>query len=196
MIFKSNAQFIFHDSRGFESGSEGETDTVKEFLKKRAETTELAQQLHAVWYCLSTDTDRPILAADETFFNECGMGKVPVIAIFTKFDALITKAFQEECKVVPNKRVAFKEAPAKAEKKLKTSFIDPLRKCKYAPVAFVHLKDMQKASSTCADLIEKTADAISDDTLKLLFLSVQQNNVDICVRWALRTIYRSQKYVS
>jgi hypothetical protein len=49
LIFKSNPQFIFHDSRGFESGSIDETDKVKDFITKRAESNSLAEQLHAVW---------------------------------------------------------------------------------------------------------------------------------------------------
>ena len=44
---------------------------------------------------------------------------------------------------------------------------------------------MHQASSSCAELIEETANAITDDALKVLFLSVQQSNVDSCVRWAL-----------
>ncbi|KZP02100.1 hypothetical protein FIBSPDRAFT_771190 [Athelia psychrophila] len=50
MIFKSNPEFIFHDSRGFEAGSVDETETVRGFLSKRAKARELADQLHAVWY--------------------------------------------------------------------------------------------------------------------------------------------------
>jgi hypothetical protein len=34
-------------------------------------------------------------------------------------------------------------------------------------------------------LIEKTATSLDDTALKLLFVSVQQNNIDICVRYAI-----------
>ena len=49
MIFKSNPQFIFHDSRGFESGSIEETERVKAFIAKHAASYELSKQLHAIW---------------------------------------------------------------------------------------------------------------------------------------------------
>jgi len=49
LIFKSNPQFIFHDSHGFESGSLDEIKTVKSFIAKRARTRELPEQLHAIW---------------------------------------------------------------------------------------------------------------------------------------------------
>jgi hypothetical protein len=41
------------------------------------------------------DHSRPITKAEEAFFSKCGTGRVPVIAIFTKFDALHTVAFSE-----------------------------------------------------------------------------------------------------
>ena len=49
LIFKSNPQFIFHDSRGFESGSLSEIETVNTFITKRAESTDLPSQLHTIW---------------------------------------------------------------------------------------------------------------------------------------------------
>ena len=34
-------------------------------------------------------------------------------------------------------------------------------------------------------LIEKTASSLDDTALKMLFVSVQQNNVDLCVQYAI-----------
>ena len=34
-------------------------------------------------------------------------------------------------------------------------------------------------------LIEKTASSLDDAALKLLFVSVQQNNIDLCVQYAI-----------
>ena len=34
-------------------------------------------------------------------------------------------------------------------------------------------------------LIEKTASTLDDTALKMLFVSVQQNNIDLCVRYAI-----------
>jgi hypothetical protein len=49
MIFTSNPQFIFHDSRGFEAGSEDELQIVKSFIEGRAKMTSMEDQLHAIW---------------------------------------------------------------------------------------------------------------------------------------------------
>ncbi|KZP26032.1 hypothetical protein FIBSPDRAFT_733173 [Athelia psychrophila] len=139
MVFKSNPNFIFHDSRGFECGSVDETETVKNFLSERAHTGELKDQLHAVWYCLPTDTARPLLAADETFFNGCGIGKTPVIVIFTKFDGLVTIACNELRDHLSFK-YARKQAPAAAVIKLDTFFKKPLQASKFPPTACLYLR--------------------------------------------------------
>ena len=44
---------------------------------------------------------------------------------------------------------------------------------------------MQKENTNCLELIRETATAIDDDALKLLFVSVQQNNLDICIEMAV-----------
>ena len=49
MIFASNPQFIFHDSRGFEAGSEDELRIVKRFIEDRAKRHHMQDQLHAIW---------------------------------------------------------------------------------------------------------------------------------------------------
>jgi len=46
--------------------------------------------------------------------------------------------------------------------------------------------DMRETASNCAELIEKTANVLDDDTLKLLFVSVQENNINLCIRFAVK----------
>ena len=45
------SNFIFHDSQGFEAGSSEEINIVWRFIEERSATTELRDQLHAIW-CL------------------------------------------------------------------------------------------------------------------------------------------------
>ncbi|KAJ7199643.1 hypothetical protein GGX14DRAFT_536500 [Mycena pura] len=184
LVFKSNPQFIFHDSRGFESGSAEEVQKVKDFIAQRAATSNLSDQLHAIWYCLPTDTNRPLLETDEQFFKERGTGKVPVIAIFTKFDGLVTKAFQQlrATKSLKDARAGRAEL---AQKMLTVDFIDPLKATNFAPLGYVYLV-WEAQQIQIRQLIEKTANALNDDTLRLLFVSVQQNNIDLCMSLAVR----------
>ncbi|KAG2062534.1 hypothetical protein BDR04DRAFT_1040238 [Suillus decipiens] len=49
MIFKSNPCFIFHDSCGFEAGSEKEFESMKNFITERGNAKELEDRIHAIW---------------------------------------------------------------------------------------------------------------------------------------------------
>ena len=45
---------------------------------------------------------------------------------------------------------------------------------------------MNKSEADCDELIEKTAAALSSEELQQLFLSTQQNNVEICLRYGIK----------
>ena len=45
---------------------------------------------------------------------------------------------------------------------------------------------MDLAEKNCAELTQQTADAIDDDIMHGLFVSTQMNNLDLCVKSALR----------
>ena len=47
--FSSNPRFIFHDSPGFETGDKKQLQEVLSFLEKKAKSTEVDDQLHAIW---------------------------------------------------------------------------------------------------------------------------------------------------
>jgi hypothetical protein len=36
------------------------------------------------------------------------------------------------------------------------------------------------------ELIEKTAESLDDPALKMLFVSVQQNNLELCIKYAVK----------
>ncbi|KAF7354257.1 GTP-binding protein [Mycena venus] len=182
LIFKSNPQYIFHDSCGFESGSIEETDKVKSFIAGRAGRVTLSEQLHAIWYCLATDTPRPLLEADEDFFGTDVTGKVPVIAILTKCDAVVSDAFQDLLDEGEDPVAALVEQ--KTQEMLETRFMHPLKSMGCPPADYVQVKDMHE-NGDCEQLITKTAGALTDDVLRLLFVSVQQNNINLCIYCAV-----------
>jgi hypothetical protein len=49
-ITYEGSNFIFHDSRGFESGAKEEIEIVRDFIEKMSTATKLKNQLHAIWY--------------------------------------------------------------------------------------------------------------------------------------------------
>lgn len=46
--------------------------------------------------------------------------------------------------------------------------------------------DMYKADANCKELTERTAAVIDNETLLLLFVSTQQNNLGICMKYAIK----------
>jgi len=50
LIFTNHDGYIFHDSRGFEAGGEGELKTVQEFVKRKSQKRRLKDRLHAIWF--------------------------------------------------------------------------------------------------------------------------------------------------
>src|SRR5579863_8735625 len=53
LVFTNHDGYIFHDSRGFEAGSEDELTTVQEFVKRKSQERRLQDRLHAIWFVLS-----------------------------------------------------------------------------------------------------------------------------------------------
>ncbi|KAK7448792.1 hypothetical protein VKT23_013522 [Stygiomarasmius scandens] len=180
-VFASNPQFIFHDSPGFEQGGEKELKDVQQFIEKKGKATEVDDQLHAIWFCVVTDSSRPLLELEKRFFNEKRYGDVPVIAILTKFDDFIIQVAG---------KVKRHEREEKAMKELKEKFETPLNSFQFPPKAMLLLKGMQKDNGghqeQVKELIEKTADSLHDLALELLFVSVQQNNMELCIKCAIK----------
>ncbi|KAF8256524.1 hypothetical protein EI94DRAFT_368796 [Lactarius quietus] len=53
-MFSNYARYIFHDSCGFEAGSDKELRIVQEFVQQRSEQRRRPQdKLHAIWFALT-----------------------------------------------------------------------------------------------------------------------------------------------
>ncbi|KAG8855108.1 hypothetical protein FRB91_002631 [Serendipita sp. 411] len=187
MVFKSNPGFVFHDSRGFEAGGIEELNKVKLFIESRSKEAWLPNKLHAIWYCIPVDDSRPFTTAENWFFSECGTGEVPVIVIFTKFDALDTKAFIALRKEGKSRIEARELASQCAVSSFEEVHLETLSTFPYSPKGHVYLRNMNKEGYDCGDLVEQTAAALDDETLRQLFVSTQRNNLEVCIRYALES---------
>ena len=124
-----------------------------------------------------------------------------MIAIFTKFDDLITQIYDGDLEEEENRQIADRE--------LQNKFRTPLYGYKFPPRADVSVEGMLKLhfgdsvnwylswnvdlhdnnsdhQNQVKQLIEKTADSLDDLSLKILFISVQQNNLELCIRYAVK----------
>ncbi|KAN0078029.1 hypothetical protein V8E55_010086 [Tylopilus felleus] len=186
--FRSNDRFVFHDSRGFEAGSEDELRMVQSFIEERANKQDPGDHLHSIWYCIPMeDHSRPITVAEETFFSKCGTGKVPVIAIFTKFDALHAIAYRE----LRDQGISFHQAMALAPEHAKEVFkhneyYGMLQGMKFPPRSLICMGGLDKEEADCSALLMCTANALDNEVLEMLLVSAQQVNMKICVEYAVR----------
>ncbi|KAL4068813.1 hypothetical protein V8B97DRAFT_2024511 [Scleroderma yunnanense] len=185
LVFRSNTGFVFHDSRGFEAGSEKEVKLMQDFLTDRSATTKLERRIHAIWYCIPlTDSERPVVAAEELFFNECNTGNVPVIVVLTKADAMELEAIGQ----LRDMGLMMKEARSQAQElaqqlltDVKTRILDQLAECKHNPNDC-----MDKANADCDPLLKCTTNALDDMELQQLVISTQQVNFNLNIEYAIK----------
>ncbi|KIJ95209.1 hypothetical protein K443DRAFT_683206 [Laccaria amethystina LaAM-08-1] len=179
-VFKSNPQFIFHDSPGFEAGNEQELKDVLSFVEKRSKMNNPNEQLHAIWFCFVLNASRPLLELEQKFFNEQRAGNVPVIAVFTKFDDLVAQLYDRDRE---------EESRTDASKVVKEKFEMPLENSRDRPKAYVCFEALDDSEGDHQEqvkgLIEKTAASLDDLALKMLFVSVQRNNLELCIKYAI-----------
>ncbi|KDQ14959.1 hypothetical protein BOTBODRAFT_32324 [Botryobasidium botryosum FD-172 SS1] len=189
--FPGSPGFVFHDSRGFESGAVEELELVREFIRKNASQGSMKDQLHAIWYCFPTDSNRFMTAADKEFFDTIDTGTVPVIAIFTKFDALDATA----CGALIDQGVPFEEAqmqaPEHAQAQFNQDLLPLVEQLAHPPRAVVCLRNMNHTGSldiiqkAASELIESTGGALDDGALKMLLVQAQRVNVELCIKLAV-----------
>ncbi|KAF3193743.1 hypothetical protein TWF225_009287 [Orbilia oligospora] len=86
-------KFVFHDSQGWNSGSDAQFSIVSEFLENRRRQSDFSEQLHCIWYCIKYSQNR-IEAVDRRFFDEVNSEGVTIILVFTNCDTL-----QDSCYV-------------------------------------------------------------------------------------------------
>ncbi|KAN0088849.1 hypothetical protein V8E55_005906 [Tylopilus felleus] len=186
--FRSNDRFVFHDSRGFEAGSEDELHMLQSFIEERANKQAPGEHLHSIWYCISMeDHSRPITVAEEIFFSKCGTGKVPVVAIFTKFDALHAFAFGELRDQGTSLQEAVALAPEHAKEIFKCNdYYGMLQVMKFPPRSFICMGGIDKEEADCSALLMCTAKALDNEVLEMLLMSAQQVNLKICVEYTVR----------
>ncbi|KAG2097238.1 uncharacterized protein F5147DRAFT_370344 [Suillus discolor] len=193
MVFKSNPGFVFHDSCGFEAGSEEEFESMKRFVSERVHATKLEEGLHAIWYCIPMDeSSRTFQRSEEKFFFECDTGHVPVIAVFTKFEALRPVAYGEiknEIQGVSreerSKRIAQRVEELFTKTRVCDRLCDPGNRTR--PKFHVRLENMNKPNTNCNVLLERTTFALDSEELRLCLVSTQQSNLELCIKCAVAT---------
>ncbi|KAI6151508.1 hypothetical protein BKA82DRAFT_169421, partial [Pisolithus tinctorius] len=199
LVFQSNPCFVFHDSCGFEAGSEEQFIMMKNFVMDCARTPKLNKRIHAIWFCIPlTDIHRMVTAAETKFFEECDTGHVPVIVLLTKADALELEAIEQ----LEDQELTVDETSVTAlEKEILDNNIAKLKGWlngfKFAPQCYLPLSGMDEEGGDCTPLLTCTANALTEEKLQELLISTQQNNLGLCIEYAiLRLVVRFASLLS
>ncbi|KAJ8593421.1 hypothetical protein M405DRAFT_810957 [Rhizopogon salebrosus TDB-379] len=178
LVFRSTPGFVFHDSCGFGAGDEDEFKEMKQFISERASMKKLNDRIHAIWYCIPMDEyHRAMTMCEKRFFSECDISDVPVIAVFTKFDALSAVALRELRRIPGLTREdLFERIP----KRVKVIFAHAnvwgrLCETRHPPKGYVCLAKMNIDETDCGPLLECTMGALGDEALLMLLISTQTN---------------------
>jgi len=122
-----------------------------------------------------------------------------VIAIFTKFDDLITQVYDMDLEDDENRKAAEQELEEGFRFPL-FGFADPPKAsvclecmiffiffCETTQLAFLALhEDEGNHQNQVKELIKETAGSLDDLALKILFVSVQKNNLELCMEYAVK----------
>lgn len=134
---------------------------------------------------------------------------VPVIAVFTKFDSLDAQAFHRLHKEGISRAMARVDAPGRADQDFDRIHLPVIQGKKYPPTKIVRLRsrflltflcirfgddifdlDMHKGDGSdqkaTRQLMSATVEALSPDMSKKFRVSVQRNNVALCIQYAIR----------
>jgi hypothetical protein len=144
---------------------------------------------------------------------------VPVVVLFTKFDALVPVALG---KIAPtDRRLPIQERLLKAKPLIEGIFdkadvwgrlskmeyppkscvrIEGLRRVflyTYRVLLFTSMLGMHKANEGlgCNSLLENTAVVLSEETLQMLFVSAQETNIELCIKYAAKECVITKSHI-
>ncbi|KAJ8580913.1 hypothetical protein M405DRAFT_938541 [Rhizopogon salebrosus TDB-379] len=209
LVFQSNPGFVFHDSCGFEAGGVDEFKKMKEFVSERASTRKLNKRIHAIWQAIIsmrlylivifsltgivsqwmsiTERSRRLRKGSSLSATPT-MARFPVIAVFTKFDALSAVALGE-LRSTPGltRKDIFEMTPKRMEEIFANANIwGRLCGTRYPPKNYVRLAQMNFDDTDCGQLLDCTTGALGDEALEMLLISTQQTNLELCITYAMK----------
>ncbi|KAJ8580284.1 hypothetical protein M405DRAFT_753439 [Rhizopogon salebrosus TDB-379] len=183
LMFRGNPRFVFHDSCVFEAGDEDEFEKMKQFVSDRASARKLNDRIHAIWQAIISM--RLYLIVIFSLTGIASRWMIPVIAVFTKFDALSSVALGQLRKIPGlTRKDIFEGTPERVEQIFSNALIlDRLCKTQHPPKDYVRLAKMNIDQTDCGPLLECTGVALGDEALQKLLISTQQTDLELCIMY-------------
>jgi hypothetical protein len=134
--------------------------------------------------------------------TDCAFASAPVIAVFTKFDALWGDAYGQLKRSGFSRRECSNRAPEHAKEIFANLKIwDRLCETQYPPKDCVCTAcewtmvlsilcnppyiEMYKDSADCVPLLESTTSALGEEVMQVLLISTQRTNMTLCIKYAV-----------
>ena len=130
---------------------------------------------------------------------------MPVVLIFTKFDALEDMCYGKLRGQGKSHEEASIQMLELANKIFQQEYLPHILDAKFPPKTYICLAgnrlysyrffkfsqilEMDKEENQRSELSEKTADILDNDALVNLFVSTQKNNLDLCITRGIRLVF-------
>ena len=146
------------------------------------------------------------------------VSSVPIVVLFTKFDALVPVALG---KLAPaDRRLPIQERVLKAKPLIEGIFdradvwgrlskmTYPPKSCvrieglhcvlfyTYRVLLFTKMVGLHRSNEGCNSLLENTAAVLSEEALQMLFVSAQETNIALCVSFAAEWYVITKSHLS
>ena len=135
--------------------------------------------------------------------NIANYGLIPVILLFTKFDALDARAFKALTPEEKKRQDAHALAQQRSEERFRENELQRFSGFRYPPKDIIYLRstlslglggtilltsidmDDEEESHQCSKIIEITTANLHEQTLKHLLISVQKVNIKLWAKYAI-----------
>ncbi|KAF7373751.1 Small GTP-binding protein domain [Mycena sanguinolenta] len=181
-IFANHRGYVFHDSRGFEGGDTKQWEEVQEFIRDRSRRAKLSERLHAIWFCVPMDQHQRACLDIETFDKICPDKNVPVIVLFTKYEAFKSNMQFNLEDAAEEKGAVIAENIEELTQRKCHNFFETQCLSKIGSAPYVQLEEMHKINQKCQELVDATMIALNPAVISLMLLAVQQGNVELSIR--------------
>ncbi|KAJ7938703.1 hypothetical protein B0H13DRAFT_1587466 [Mycena leptocephala] len=171
--FSNHKGYVFHDSRGLESGTANELQIIQNFVGDRSHRKRLKERLHAIWSELG---DLIHIIGSRLIILDSHVRQVPVIAVFTKFETFMHITRNDM--MLKGQKDNLKD---ECERRFKERYSGKLG----AGAKFIRLEGMHKSDARCDQLIKTTMETLDTATVALMLLAVQTENLELNVQYVV-----------
>lgn len=198
-----NERLAIHTSPNFSAGDEDIYHTVCDFLTKRSASPNLADHVHAIWYCVASQETREISALERKFFASdwiavAHVHHVPIVLAFTKYDEFVSQVQMDWMRRSAGDSGLSKVAVGhilrdlsgkKFEKTIGDKWDDLLNRA--IQRVCVSSGDSDDDVRSFEALAEKTLASLRDHDVKLAFAAAQRNSALISTQFSAETAAES-----